>query len=164
MFRKNEEAHTEWSTENVQMCADRQDEILEAAACMLLPGGRMVYSTCTFAPLENECAIARFLQANPDFTVKEIWLNELPTDLQEWGIQPGNPAWAEEEMGSLDETIKEQLKKTIRLFPHKVKGEGHFAAVLEKNGTLPDISDKMLSRNGIEKTVSLEKAENILEF
>lgn len=164
MFRKNEEAYTEWSPENVQMCADRQDEILEAAACMLLPGGRMVYSTCTFAPLENECAIARFLQANPDFTVKEIWLNELPTDLQEWGIQPGNPAWAEEEMGSLDETIKEQLKKTIRLFPHKVKGEGHFAAVLEKNGTLPDISDKMLSRNGIEKTVSLKECKEYEAF
>lgn len=164
MFRKNEEAYTEWSPENVQMCADRQDEILEAAARMLLPGGRMVYSTCTFAPLENECAIARFLQANPDFTVKEIWLNELPADLQEWGIQPGNPAWAEEEMDSLDETIKEQLKKTIRLFPHKVKGEGHFAAVLEKNGTLPDISDKMLSRNGIEKTVSLKECKEYEAF
>lgn len=156
MFRKNEEAHTEWSTENVQMCADRQDEILEAAARMLLPGGRIVYSTCTFAPLENECTIARFLKKNADFTVKEISFTE--------GIQSGNPKWAEEEMGPLDDEIKKQIKKTIRLFPHKIKGEGHFAAVLEKKGTLTETAEKILSRNGIEKTVSLKDCKEYEGF
>ena len=168
MFRKNEEAHTEWSPENVQMCADRQDEILEAAARMLLPGGRIVYSTCTFAPLENECAIARFLQENPDFIVKEIAVTQEMTsqypDLFEMGMQPGNPKWAEQEMGSLDENIKEQLSKTIRLFPHKINGEGHFAAILEKDGTLPDVTQKILSRNGMEKTVSLKDCKEYEDF
>lgn len=168
MFRKNEEAYTEWSPENVQLCADRQDEILEAAARMLLPGGRIVYSTCTFAPLENECAIARFLQNNTDFHVKEIIFTKEMTvgngHLSEMGIQPGNPKWAEDEMGPLDKNIRDQLTKTIRLFPHKIKGEGHFAAVLEKEGTLPDISQKMLSRNGVEKTVSLKDCKEYEAF
>ena len=55
MFRKNEIACMEWSMENVQNCAMRQDEILDHAAGMLKAGGRLVYSTCTFAPEENRC-------------------------------------------------------------------------------------------------------------
>ena len=168
MFRKNEEAYTEWSPENVQMCADRQDEILEAAARMLLPGGRMVYSTCTFAPLENECAIARFLQTNPDFSVKDVFcLEEGQTQresLLEMGMQQGNPQWTEEEMDLPDDGIKEQIKRTIRLFPHKIKGEGHFVAVLEKTGTMPDASDKILSRNGVEKTITLKDCKEYEAF
>lgn len=54
MFRKNEEACEQWSTQNVELCADRQDEILDCAASMLAGGGRLVYSTCTFAPAEDE--------------------------------------------------------------------------------------------------------------
>ena len=54
MFRKDEEARSQWSEEHVKMCAARQGEILDHAASMLAPGGRMVYSTCTFAPEENE--------------------------------------------------------------------------------------------------------------
>lgn len=157
MFRKNEEAHTEWSPENVQMCADRQDEILDAAASMLMPGGRMVYSTCTFAPLENECSIARFLLNHPDFKVVEVSFLE--------GMEPGNPDWAEAEMGGLDEAIKEPLRKTIRLWPHKIKGEGHFAAVLQKEGGLAkDLEAVVFSRNGLEKTSPLKDCKELDEF
>ena len=67
MFRKNEVACEEWSPENVQLCADRQDGILECAAQMLVPGGRLVYSTCTFAPAEDEGSACRFLAAHPEF-------------------------------------------------------------------------------------------------
>lgn len=156
MFRKNEEAYTEWSPENVQMCADRQDEILEAAARMLLPGGRMVYSTCTFAPLENECTIARFLRENPDFTVCEVPIAE--------GMDCGNSTWAEAEMGLLEDVVKEQLKKTIRLFPHKLKGEGHYVAVLQKEGELTEATDKLFSRNGVEKSISLKDCKEYESF
>lgn len=45
MFRKNPEACEQWSEANVKLCAARQDEILDYAAGMLEPGGRMVYST-----------------------------------------------------------------------------------------------------------------------
>lgn len=157
MFRKNEEAYTEWSPENVQMCADRQDEILEAAAAMLMPGGRIVYSTCTFAPLENECSIARFLIKHPDFKVVEVPFSE--------GMKPGNPNWAEAEMDGLNESIKEQLSKTIRLWPHIIKGEGHFAAVLQKEGELAeDLNAVVFSRNGLEKTSPLKDCKELGEF
>ena len=54
MFRKDKTAVAEWSLQNVALCAARQDEILEEAARMLAPGGRLLYSTCTFAPEEDE--------------------------------------------------------------------------------------------------------------
>ena len=106
MFRKEEAAVTDWSQETVEMCARRQAEILDAGSRLVCPGGRLVYSTCTFAPEENEQAIAAFLERNPDFypeTVEAPWFT------------PG-------EQGS------------FRLWPHKLLGEGHFAAVLRRKG------------------------------
>lgn len=116
MFRKEEAAVTDWSPETVEMCARRQLEILRSAAHMLAPGGRLVYSTCTFAPQENEGVISRFLDAAPDFTAADV---EAP-----W-FAPGRPDWAEAPAPGVE--------KTFRLWPHKLRGEGHFAAVLEKS-------------------------------
>lgn len=106
MFRKEEAAVTDWSEETVQMCARRQAEILHSGAQLLRPGGRLVYSTCTFAPAENEEAIEAFLQTHPDFVPEIVdapWFTPGPTG-------------------------------TFRLWPHKLLGEGHFAAVLRKLG------------------------------
>ena len=71
MFRRNPEAVNEWSLENVKMCAKRQDMILDCAAAMLAPGGRIVYSTCTFSPEEDEGTLERFLSRHPEYTVAE---------------------------------------------------------------------------------------------
>lgn len=124
MFRKNQAAGEEWSQENVKLCADRQDEILDCAAVMLRPGGRLVYSTCTFAPLENEGSVSRFLERHGDFSIVPIDKEGLGlTDcdgVAEWG--GGEP----------------ELKDTLRLWPHHVRGEGHFAAVLQKAGSVPE--------------------------
>ena len=106
MFRKEEAAVTDWSIETVQMCARRQAEILHNGAQLVRPGGRLVYSTCTFAPEEDELAVAAFLENHPEFEAEII---EAP-----WFV-PG-------ENGS------------HRLWPHKLLGEGHFAAVLRKKG------------------------------
>ena len=112
MFRKEEAAVTDWSQETVQMCARRQAEILEQAAKLVRPGGRLVYSTCTFAPEEDEEAIARFLEAHGEFTPVIL---EAP-----WFDQVENGGH--------------------RLWPHKLLGEGHYAAVLEKaEGEAEDI-------------------------
>ncbi len=67
MFRKEPQALSGWSIDNIRLCAARQDEILDNAALALRPGGRLVYSTCTFAPEEDELAVARFLRRHPDF-------------------------------------------------------------------------------------------------
>ena len=116
MFRKEAAAVTDWSEQTVEMCAARQYEILCSAAQMLAPGGRLVYSTCTFAPQENEGVISRFLHAHPDFhTVK----------IENTHFAPGRPDWVEDPAPGLE--------NTFRLWPHRLCGEGHFAAVLEKD-------------------------------
>lgn len=117
MFRKDEQARAEWSLENVSRCARRQQEILTNAGMMLKPGGRMVYSTCTFNPQENESVIASFLQKNPGFS-----LVDAPCFA---GFSSGRAEWAAQE--------NPDIKKTIRLWPHHLRGEGHFYAVLKKN-------------------------------
>ncbi len=144
MFRRNEEARKEWSPDNVQLCADRQDEILNWAADMLTPGGRLVYSTCTFAPLENEGTIARFLMQHPEFEI-------LPTERLE-GMAPGMPEWAS------GEQIPD-LAHTIRLWPHRLRGEGHYLAVLEKAGIRPKEN-----RIPLEKGIKEKDCREYLEF
>lgn len=147
MFRKNEEALEEWSVANVQMCADRQDEILEEVAKMLRPGGRICYSTCTFAPAENEDCMARFIKKYPEFHLVEV---ELKGNMS-WG----NPKYAVTEL--------DDLQKTIRLWPHKLDGEGHFIAVLERDGVLEQ-DYKPMSRNGNEKSIKEKECQEYLEF
>ena len=106
MFRKEEAAITDWSEDTVAMCAARQAVILDNGAAMVRPGGRLVYSTCTFAPLENEETVAAFLRRHPDFEPEAV---DAP-----WFTPCG--------VGM------------FRLWPHKLKGEGHFAAVLRRHG------------------------------
>jgi len=130
MFRKNDQALTEWSVENTQMCADRQAEILDNAAKMLTPGGRLVYSTCTFAPVENEGTISAFLNRHPEFELVNVEKVE--------GMSEGKRQFIE---GELEVSIcgskvipADNLDYCIRLWPHKLDGEGHFLAVLCKKG------------------------------
>ncbi len=89
MFRKDEQARNEWSEANVRLCAERQQEILDNAAKMLKPGGRMVYSTCTFAPEEDEDGIAAFLERHPEFSVVCLEKDEVPE-----GLSSGHPSGA----------------------------------------------------------------------
>lgn len=117
MFRKEAAAVTDWSPETVKMCAARQSEILDSAANMLRPGGMLCYSTCTFAPEEDEGAIGAFLLRHPDFHVVK---KEMPM------LSPGRPEWAEDG--------PEKLRETFRLWPHLLSGEGHYAALLRKDG------------------------------
>ena len=106
MFRKEEAAVTDWSEETVEMCARRQKEILHSGAALVCPGGRLVYSTCTFAPQENEGAVAAFLAEHPDFEPEAV--------AAPW-FTPGDTG-------------------AFRLWPHKLLGEGHFAAVFRRKG------------------------------
>jgi NOL1/NOP2/fmu family ribosome biogenesis protein len=105
MFRKEEAAVTDWSQETVEMCARRQAEILHSGARMLRSGGRLVYSTCTFAPEEDELAVEEFLRSHPEFTLEAV----------------AGP-WFESKIPGM-----------YRMWPHKLLGEGHFAAVMRKN-------------------------------
>ena len=138
MFRKEDDAVTMWSPENVALCAARQADILKEAATMLAVGGYMVYSTCTFAPEENEGTLVRFLLSHPEFEVVEP---ESPAVLaaREAGlVDRGRLAWAEldGQVADLDDegraVLSEQVARSLRLFPHHADGEGHFAVLLHK--------------------------------
>lgn len=103
MFRKNaDEALSEWSEENVVLCAARQKYILAEATKMLRVGGRLVYSTCTFSFPEDEGQVCDYLLSHPQM----------------------------------------RLVKQEKIYPHKAKGEGHFAAVFEKE-TGEEVSPKI---------------------
>ena len=124
MFRKEEAALTGWSMENIRLCAERQAAILDAAAGMLCEGGTLVYSTCTFAPEENEGSIGTFLERHPEFHV-------CPIDLSEpWAADfaPAHPEWDEQA------SRFPEIRGAVRLWPHRLRGEGHFACVLRKEG------------------------------
>lgn len=125
MFRKEEAALTGWSMENIRLCAERQAAILDAAANMLCEGGTLVYSTCTFAPEENEGSIGAFLMRHPEFRV-------CPIDLTEsWAADfaPAHPEWNEQA------SRFPAIRGAVRLWPHRLRGEGHFACVLRKEGS-----------------------------
>lgn len=125
MFRKNEEALTEWSPENVQMCAERQRGILEEAAKMLVPGGTIVYSTCTFSPQEDEGTIGKFLAEHPEFSLEGAEARKSIPDAS--AFSPGRPEWGDGNPA---------LAETFRLWPHHLHGEGHFLARMKKAGCL----------------------------
>lgn len=120
MFRKQEQAVTEWSEENVKMCAERQREILENAVACLKDGGYIIYATCTFSLEENEMVIDAFLSKHPEFSLvpvkKEV--AECTCD----GI-------------AFENCKNESLRLARRFYPHISPGEGQFVAVLKS--TLP---------------------------
>lgn len=147
MFRKNADACDEWSPENVVLCAERQAEILECAASMLRPGGRMVYSTCTFAPEENEGTISQFLAKHPEFEIADVM--HYPQ------MSSGVAAWTSDPQPGLE--------RTIRLFPHRVDGEGHYLAVLTKAGSVSENYEGYCAR-GMEKGIPERDAKEYLDF
>ncbi|MCI8359960.1 MAG: tRNA and rRNA cytosine-C5-methylase, partial [Clostridiales bacterium] len=114
MLRREPAALTHWSPENVAACALRQGKILDSAALAVRPGGWLCYSTCTFAPEENEGTAAAFLARHPDFYLEDIQAHNLG--------QPGRKALAPD---------CPAVDKTRRIFP-RMGGEGHFVALFRR--------------------------------
>jgi len=107
MFRKEPETRQAWQPNHPSGCAARQQEILDHAVAMLRPGGRLVYSTCTFAEEENEWQVEDLLRRHPS-------------------LEPVRPPLAKG-----IEILNNPF--VAKLMPHRLSGEGHFCAVLEKN-------------------------------
>jgi len=128
MFRKDESMAGQWEKHAVEKCALMQHDIMAEAAKLVAPGGRLLYSTCTFSPRENEGTIARFIADFPEFTVVQ------PELKPEWGFTAGRPDWLnEDEAALLNAEQRESLARTVRIWPHLSRGEGHFAALLERS-------------------------------
>ncbi len=115
MFRKDESAARSWESFKCERCTKLQEPILQSADLLLKPGGTLVYSTCTFSPEEDEQMIERFITAHSQYELADI-----PKIV---GIEGGRPKWADGD---------ENISHAARLWPHRVRGEGHFVAKLIK--------------------------------
>ena len=146
MFRKNPAVVDSWQEKGPEYFSKLQREIIVQAADMLLPGGMMFYSTCTFSPLENEKTITHFLKERPDMEV-------IPMEDYE-GFAEGLTSYR-------GEVFDESCKLCRRIWPHKMSGEGHFMALLhKKNGTQQQVQ-QTVSQSSIwwEKCKGLNKEQ-----
>ena len=116
MFRKGNNEIKNWQQKGSEPYAKLQREIVDDAIKLLAPGGMLLYSTCTFSPEENEQVIEYLLEKNEDLSLVPMKMCE--------GFDHGHPEWTL--------TGREDIKQCIRLWPHKIKGEGHFLALLKK--------------------------------
>ncbi len=114
MFRKMEEAREEWSEASVVQCAARQKDILKEAWRALRPGGKLIYSTCTFNSDEDE-GVVRWLAEEYG---EELEAAERVEIDEAWGIRRCD-------IGPF---------QCFHFYPHLVRGEGFFAAVAVKRG------------------------------
>lgn len=123
MFRKEPQALNEWSEDNILLCATRQNAILDNASKAVRAGGRIVYSTCTFAPEENEGAVFRFLATHPDFELEPITVD--------WGCS----GFSAEQIRPLCPEVDDRfdLTRCRRILPQH-GGEGHFIALFRYRG------------------------------
>ncbi len=142
MFRKDRKMVKAWEEHGPEFFAKIQRSIVTQAAKMLKPGGMMLYSTCTFDPEENEGTIAYLREQYPEFIIKDI----LPYE----GFASGKP--------EMTESRDADLAKTVRIWPHKMHGEGHYLALLQKGET------KEPERTVMAKGRSKKVPEEILEF
>ncbi|MDR1663336.1 MAG: RsmB/NOP family class I SAM-dependent RNA methyltransferase [Clostridiales bacterium] len=154
MFRRDPDAVKGWADNKPEACARTQKEILRHAARMVRPGGRLVYSTCTFEPEENEKIIASFLDAHADFYPLPINHERLgveragctpPAAVMEGtppaAVMAGTPPAAVMEGTPPAAVILSEAKNlpagstdAARIWPHKQKGEGHFISLLGRRG------------------------------
>ena len=116
MFRKSASMIKAWENNGVDLFVNLQRSILKEMVRALRPGGRMVYSTCTFSPQEDEQSVEYLLSLDPALS-----LAELP---EVDGFDTGHPEWGT--------TNNPELRKTRRIWPHKVQGEGHYVALIKK--------------------------------
>lgn len=121
---KSPEALERWSEKSIQKLAMIQSKLLAAAYQALKPGGQLVYSTCTFAPEENEGVVNEFLINHPEAIVGEIALPDLP-------LSPGLTEWR-------GQRFSPELAKAARVWPSQRRMEGFFICAISKPDSLPE--------------------------
>ena len=142
MFRKDNKLIKSWEKNGPEFYSKIQRDIVLSGADMLKPGGKMLYSTCTFSKLEDEETIRHLLRERPEMQLIPIPSYE--------GFCPG--------IIENEEDTAMQIEKCVRIFPHKMQGEGHFLALLEKD---TDASENYHAK----RKPSTEKLpEELLEF
>ncbi len=150
MFRKDPDMIKSWDKDSPARYAAMQEDIVKHALPMLAPGGFLLYSTCTFSPLEDEETVMKILELDDDISLIDIDPYE--------GFAKGRP-------DVCCDGIKE-LEKCVRIFPHRMDGEGHFLALFHKANTIDasEITEKKHSKNkrNNDHKNKLSKEEKIL--
>lgn len=118
MFRKDPAVMKTWDEERPEYFAKLQKDILKNAVRMLRPGGWLLYSTCTFASIENEGSISWLLSECPEMELQPL--------VPYAGFSSGKPEWGDGNPA---------LSLCVRIWPHKMQGEGHFMALMKKSDT-----------------------------
>lgn len=143
MFRKEPNVVKSWLEHGNEFYARLQKEIIKNALQMLKPGGMILYSTCTFSPMENEAAVMYMMELCPELKI-------IPFERYA-GFGPGMP-----------ETVQgpDSLKECIRIWPHRMHGEGHFLALLQKG----EKKENMVWKKSEKPAAFLEKNPEFLQF
>ena len=115
MFRKESSMMRYYSENGPEHYVPIQKKLIEQAYQMLAAGGMLLYSTCTFSIRENEEVIAELLETHPDMEVQEVMPGYE-------GFAPGVSVNGRD------------LSGCVHIFPQRMKGEGHFLALLKKQG------------------------------
>ncbi|PWI57761.1 RsmB/NOP family class I SAM-dependent RNA methyltransferase [Sulfoacidibacillus thermotolerans] len=150
MFRKDPEAITQWNEELLLQNADRQLDILESAYHMTKTPGRIVYSTCTFNPVENEGVLLRFLTLHPDLQIVSTKLLHAQPGLSLDSLHTIATRYAPlakilPETLQIDD-LRLDTSRAARYFPDSSQSEGHFIALIEKRATLQQQSANFPNR------------------
>jgi len=144
MFRREPAALAQWHPGYPAACAKRQLEILESALISLRPGGRLVYSTCTLNPLENEWVCAQVLARHADLDLAEFSLLGTEPGLTQAALAAAlcELPWLSHALPSATTSalpsVPPALERTRRIMPHCDLGEGHFFACFTHSGNAPD--------------------------
>lgn len=134
MFRKDPDAARVWNPAKPIECARMQREILTQAVRMLRPGGLLLYSTCTFSPEEDEQMAGWLLANHPELSLEEIpWYEGFDRGRPKLCLPP----WIPGELGEIpiDDSRRGSLERCVRIWPHRMGGEGHFLAMFRKEET-----------------------------
>ena len=119
MFRKEPSMVKAWEQNGPEFYAALQEDILKQALPMLKPGGMLLYSTCTFSKREDEESIRYILNECPELKLIDVKPYE--------GFSHGYEDDGQER--------DMQMSKTVRIWPHRMAGEGHFVALIKKDGS-----------------------------
>lgn len=136
MFRRDKDMVKSWLEKGPEYYCEIQKEIMEQAVAMLKPGGYLLYSTCTFDQEEDEGIIGGVLANHPDMELVKLPLFDGAAD----GFG---------------------LSGCIRLFPHRIKGEGHFIALLQKRWSGNAGSFSAAAKRGMAAGISGSMADRI---
>ena len=151
MFRKCDDAILDWSQENIRTCAKRQRDILDACSTTVKAGGYLLYSTCTYAPEEDEECVRDFLLSHPDFHLVKV-RDELTAVTRSGLPTDGAPT-----------------ELTRRFYPHVSRGEGQFAALMQRDENIdkkPRILYKDAAKSPSKEEIALTETflkENLKE-